>query len=158
MALWGNKDNLQGPSPVTIVGTATSEFWTAAATGISTIPTGTTIGLGTRHLWFRCNKRVLVQHCKGQPPFFYTGTHPAFYTQQPISLKERSWLRSYLCNGELGRTQRPVAVDAASVSTGTVWEVGVSRLVLQPIWTTPPSSCNEVKEGNLVAASGIATW
>ena len=41
MALWGNQDNLTGPTPVTIVGTATSEFWTMAgadfvAAGIET--------------------------------------------------------------------------------------------------------------------------
>ena len=31
------------PTTVTIVGTATSEFWTAAGAGITAVPTGTTI-------------------------------------------------------------------------------------------------------------------
>ena len=160
MALWGNKDNLQGPSPVTIVGTATSEFWTAAATGISTIPTGTTIGLGTHGIYgFAVIEASLganiakVNHLSSTP-----GTHPAFYTQQPISLKNDPGYAPTSANGELGRTQRPVAVDADSVSTGTVWEVGVGWVGVTTYMdnsSTPPAL--RVKKEILVAASGIAT-
>ena len=52
MSLWGNSDNLDAvalgyPTSVEIVGTASSEFWTAVGAAASTIPTGTTMILGS---------------------------------------------------------------------------------------------------------------
>ena len=56
MALWGTKDNLVGgdytpaaPTSVLVVGTASSDFWTADAQGgtFVGVATGTTILLGT---------------------------------------------------------------------------------------------------------------
>ena len=52
MSLWGNSDNLDAvalgyPTSVDIVGTASSEFWTAAGLGITLVPSGTTMILGT---------------------------------------------------------------------------------------------------------------
>ncbi len=54
MALWGNQDNLVGgdfspaaPTSVVVVGTASSDFWTAEGTTFAGVPTGTTILLGT---------------------------------------------------------------------------------------------------------------
>ena len=89
MALWGNKDNLLGPTPVTIVGTATSEFWTAAATGIGTIATGTTIVLGDGgSAGFAVIEASLgadlvkVNHLSA-----LAGSNAAVYSLQPISLK-----------------------------------------------------------------------
>jgi len=49
MSLWGNSDNLTipgAPTSVDIVGTASSEFWTAAGLGVTLVPSGTTMILG----------------------------------------------------------------------------------------------------------------
>lgn len=50
MSLWGNSDNLTipgAPTSVDIVGTASSEFWTAVGGGVTLVPSGTTMILGT---------------------------------------------------------------------------------------------------------------
>lgn len=95
MALWGNLDNITGaPTSVNVVGTASSDFWTAQAVGLSSIATGTTILLGTEPGedgflviesflatdYARCGKMSGVGTEVNQ-------SFPATYSQQPISLK-----------------------------------------------------------------------
>ena len=163
MALWGNKDNLQGPTPVTIVGTATSEFWTAAATGIGTIATGTTIVLGDGgSAGFAVIEASLgadlvkVNHLSA-----LAGANAAVYSLQPISLKNDPGYAPTSADGSLGRTQRPVGLSSANMtaSAGTVWEadhsgwVGVTTYMDNS--ATPPVM--RVKKEVLVAMSGIQT-
>ena len=95
MALWGNLDNITGaPTSVDVVGTASSEFWTAAGSGLSGIATGTTILLGTEPGedgflviesflatdYARCGKMSGVGTA-------VDASFPAAYSTQPISLK-----------------------------------------------------------------------
>ncbi len=163
MALWGNKDNLQGPTPVTIVGTATSEFWTAAATGIGTITTGTTIVLGDGgSAGFAVVEASLganlvrVNHLSS-----LAGAHAAAYSLQPISLKNDPGYAPTSADGSLGRTQRPVGLSSEAIdhASGTVWEadhsgwVGVTTYMDNS--ATPPVL--RVKKEVLVAMSGIQT-
>ena len=163
MALWGNKDNLQGPTPVTIVGTATSEFWTAAATGIGTIATGTTIVLGGGgSAGFAVVEASLgadlvkVNHLSA-----LAGSNDAVYSLQPISLKNDPGYAPTSADGSLGRTQRPVGLSSEAIDhvIGTVWEadhsgwVGVTTYMDNS--ATPPAM--RVKKEVLVAMSGIQT-
>ena len=163
MALWGNKDNLQGPTPVTIVGTATSEFWTAGATGIGTIATGITIVLGDGgSAGFAVIEASLgadlvkVNHLSG-----LAGVHTAVYSTQPISLKNDPGYAPTSADGSLGRTQKPVGLTSAAMdaTVGTVWEadhtgwVGVTTYMDNS--ATPPVM--RVKKEVMVAMSGIQT-
>ena len=165
MSLWGNSDSLTipgAPTTVTIVGTATSEFWTAAGAGISTVPTGTTIGLGTEGVaGFAVVEAVLstdlvkVNHLSAVP-----GAHAAFYTQQPIALKNDPLYAETSAAGQRGYTARPVGVATAEVEavSGTVFETGVGWVGVQTYMDNseqPPVM--RVKKEILVAMSGIAT-
>ena len=165
MALWGNSDNLTipgAPTTVTIVGTATSEFWTAAGAGVTEVPTGTTIGLGTEGVaGFAVVEAVLaadlvrVNHLS-----CYPGTHAAFYTQQPISLKNDPGYAESSADGRLGRTQRPVGVATGEVDavSGTVFETGVGWVgVTTYMDNSEQPPVLRVKKEILVAMSGITT-
>jgi hypothetical protein len=95
MALWGNLDNITGaPTTVNVVGTASSDFWTAQAAGLSGIATGTTILLGTEpgEDGFLVIESFLAADYARCGKMSGVGTNvdqafPAAYSQQPISLK-----------------------------------------------------------------------
>ena len=168
MSLWGNSDSLTipgAPTTVTIVGTATSEFWTAAGAGITAVPTGTTIGLTTAGevgaAGFAVVEAVLgvdlvkINHLSSVP-----GTHDAFYTQQPISLKNDPLYAETSAAGQREYVARPVGVSTAEaeVTNGTVFETGVGWVGVQTYMDNseqPPVM--RVKKEILVAMSGIAT-
>lgn len=94
MSLWGNSDNITGPTPVTIVGTASSEFWTAAGTGITAIPTGTTIILGSAPVGSAgmaviesvLDVDLVKVNIMSSVPSSVVGAQPAVYSQQPIQI------------------------------------------------------------------------
>lgn len=168
MSLWGNSDNLTipgAPTTVTIVGTATSEFWTAAGAGITAVPTGTTIGLTTSGVvgsaGFAVVEAVLdvdlvkINHLSSVP-----GTHDAFYTQQPISLKNDPAYAETSAAGQLDRTTKPVGVSTADAEAvnGTVWETGVGWVgVTTYMDNSEQPPVLRVKKEILVAMSGIET-
>ena len=136
MSLWGNQDNLTGPSPVVVVGTASSEFWTASAAGLGTIATGTTVllnlvgsepgddgfvtleaplaltGLGTDT--FRVGKMSAVA----------AGSFEATYSTQPISLKNDPGYAPASPTGQLDRSQVAAGVDVAGVEAANAAGVG----------------------------------
>lgn len=95
MALWGNLDNITGaPTSVNVVGTASSDFWTAQAAGLSGIATGTTILLGAEpgedgFLVIESFLATDYARC-GKMSGVGTDVDAAFdasYSTQPISLK-----------------------------------------------------------------------
>ena len=165
MALWGNKDNLQGPSPVDIVGSASSEFWTASATGLSTITTGTTILLGTEPGedgfvvleselsadLFRVGKSSAVAQGAGQV---------AAYTTQPISLKNDPGYAPASPDGELGRSQIVVGLASegiAKTGIGTVVAGGIHSGWVGIMTYVDMHGTLRTKSETFVAGSGIAT-
>jgi hypothetical protein len=124
MALWGNQDNLTGPTPVEIVGTASSEFWTMEGADFvaAGIETGFTAILGTEGdggfatiesfitpTLARVGKMSAVAAGAGQV---------AVYCNQPISLKNDPGYAESSADGSLGRTQRPVGVSTAEIIAG----------------------------------------
>lgn len=166
MALWGNKDNLQGPSPVVIAGTASSEFWTATATGIGTLAdTGITMVLGANGsagfavvLGPLDANTVKVSHQSS-----LTGSHAAVYSEQPMSLRNDPGYAPTSADGSLDRTQKPVGLSSAAMDAakGTVWEadhsgwVGVTTYMAYNVETGLEEL--RVKKETFVAMSGIAT-
>ena len=140
MALWGNSDNLTiagAPASVTIVGTATSEFWTAAGAGITNVPTGTTIILADGDAGFAVVEAHLSDSlAKINHMSSVVGAHSAKYCNQPIALKNDP---GYVTQfgppvedntagiGSIGRIQKPVGVSTAEAeeTNGTIWEIGV---------------------------------
>ena len=99
MSLWGNSDNLTipgAPTSVTIVGTASSEFWTAVGGGVTLVPSGTTMILGTLpgDAGMAVVEAPLVDEA-GQPVAntvkinilsAVPGSHDVVYAQQPIQI------------------------------------------------------------------------
>lgn len=166
MALWGNKDNLQGPTPVTIAGTASSEFWTATAAGIGTLAdTGLTAVLGPNGsagfvviLGPIDANTVKVSHQSS-----LTGSYDAVYAEQPMSLRNDPGYAPTSADGSLGRTQKPIGLSSASMdaTAGTVWEadhsgwVGVTTYMAYNHETG--QSELRVKKEVFVAMSGIQT-
>ena len=97
MSLWGKSDNLTipgAPSNVTVVGAAGSEFWTAAGTGITAIPTGTTIILGSAPVGSAgmaviesvLDVDLVKVNIMSSVPSSVVGAQPAVYSQQPIQI------------------------------------------------------------------------
>ena len=156
MSLWSNSDNLGaiGPLSVTIAGTASSEFWTASATGITTVPTGTTMVLGQNPIGsagFAVIEAPLVDENGQLVPNVVKvnilssvpGPHPVVYSQQPIQFAHdpgyNGWanINGITTSGaavvqnpnfpEIGRTQMPTGIGAtdSEATNGTVWETGV---------------------------------
>ena len=173
MALWGNSDNLTiagAPASVTIVGTATSEFWTAAGAGITNVPTGTTIILADGDAGFAVVEAHLSDSlAKINHMSSVVGAHSAKYCNQPIALKNDP---GYVTQfgppvedntagiGSIGRIQKPVGVSTAEAeeTNGTIWEIGVGWVGVQTYMDNseqPPVM--RVKKEILVAASGIET-
>ena len=105
MALWGNSDDLTiagsptGAGSVTVVGTASSEFWTAGGAGLSNVPTGTTVLLDGGDEGFVVLEAELATDLfrVGKMSAVVAGAYTPTYSQQPISLK----------NDPLRRQNRP---------------------------------------------------
>ena len=135
MALWGNNDNLVGgdftpaaPTSVVIVGTASSDFWTADAQGgtFEGVPTGTTILLTDGDDGFATIESYLAVDLArvGKMSAVAAGPYPATYSQQPISLKNDPGYAPSSADGSLDRTQvlagiSTAGVDAAGLTTTT---------------------------------------
>lgn len=177
MSLWGNKDNLTGPSPVTVVGTASSEFWTISAAGLSASGVSTegnsallaalgsgdtpgTAGFVTLEAeletdLYRVGKMSGVGTDLGP-----TGTQfDAAYCDQPISLKNDPGYAEASPAGELGRSQVIVGVATAGVeAAGLTTTAGGFHAGWVGIMTYVDADGNyRVKSETFVAASGIET-
>ena len=135
MALWGTKDNLEGgdftpaaPTSVLVVGTASSDFWTADAQGgtFVGVATGTTILLGTEpgEDGFLVIESLLAPDLARCGKMSGVGTDvsdpfPAVYSEQPISLKNDPGYAESAANTTTGistvRTQVAAGIATAGV-------------------------------------------
>lgn len=180
MSLWGNKDNLVGPSPVTVVGTASSEFWTISAGGLSASGVSTegnsallaaqgsgdtpgTAGFVTLEAeletdLYRVGKMSGVGTDLGP-----TGTvFDAAYCDQPIYLKNDPGYAEASPAGELsdppGRSQVIVGVATAGVEAANEAGLGGFHAGWVGIMTYVDGDGEyRVKTETFVAASGIET-
>jgi len=166
MALWGNQDNISGPTPVEVVGTASSEFWTIeAATSFvaAGIETGMTAVLGdagdagfaTIETFItptlaRVGKMSAVAAGPGQA---------AVYATQPISLKNDPGFAESSADGSLGRTQVVAGVSTAGIEAiGITTEIGGIHAGWVGVTTYRDMHGNlRTKSETFVAASGIQT-
>ena len=187
MSLWGNSDNLGasiGPASGTVVGSAGSEFWTVEATGINTVPTGTTLifssgsgavgdagfGVLESHLSANLGKLNIRSAVPGGP-------WDIVYSQQPIQFAHdpgyNGWSSSVPGSvtesgaavtenadfAEIGRTQMPTAINATTFDavSGTVWEEGVGWVGVTTYMALNPDTGTlelRIKTETLVAMSG----
>jgi len=172
MALWGNRDDLvstdftpAAPAQVNIVGTASSEFWTAEAVGgsFAGVSTGTTLVLGDSPVGsggFAVIEHVidpnLARIC-GASVLAAGAGQPVVYSQQPQFLKNDPGMAPSSADGSLGRTQRPVGLSTAEAgaTNGTVWEEGVGWVGVTTYMDT--TNTLRVKKEILVAMSGVRT-
>ena len=184
MSLWGNSDNLTilgaPTSDVDVVGTASSEFWTAGGSGIGTVPTGTTMIFNDGTAGFAVVEAVLdpnlvkINIMSSVPGSGYA----VKYAQQPIQFAHdpgyNGWssLSGVTTSGAaveenpefaaIGRTQKPVGVSTADseATNGTVWETGVGWVGVTTYMATDGETgvtTMRVKKEILVAMSGIET-
>lgn len=128
MALWGNSDNLTiagAPTGVTVVGTASSEFWTAFAADLSNVPTGTTILLDGGDAGFVTIESFIAPDLARVGKMSGVGTDvndsfAATYCNQPISLKNDPAYAESAANTAEGisttRTQVIAGIDTAGVA------------------------------------------
>jgi len=178
MALWGINDNKGTvPSPVTVVGTASSDFWTVSAGAAFTAS-----GIGTG------DSALLSAQGSGDTPgsegfvtieAFITptlarvgkmsavaaGTYDAAYCDQPISLKNDPGYAESSADGSLGRTQVIAGISTAGIqaiepgsNTGVSTTVGGIHAGWVGIMTYVDMHGNlRTKTETFVAASGIET-
>jgi len=173
MALWGNKDNLVGgdftpaaPTSVDVVGTASSEFWTAQGTEFTGVPTGTTILLGTEpgEEGFLVIESLLapdLARC-GKMSAVAAGTYPAVYSEQPINLKNDPAYAPASPDGELsnppGRSTVAAGIDTAGVAAAN--DAGLGGIHAGWVGVTTYVDMHgtlRTKSETFVAASGIET-
>lgn len=182
MALWGTKDNLVGgdytpaaPTSVLVVGTASSDFWTADAQGgtFVGVATGTTILLGTEpgEDGFLVIESLLASDLArcGKMSAVAEGTYDAVYSEQPISLKNDPAYAESAANTATGistiRTQVIAGVSTAGIdaiepgsNTGVSTTVGGIHAGWVGIMTYVDMHGNlRTKTETFVAASGIET-
>ena len=167
MALWGNQDNLVGgdfspaaPLSVTVVGTASSEFWTAEGTTFTGVPTGTTILLDDGDACFLVIESLLsddLARC-GKMSAVSAGSYAATYSTQPISLKNDPAYAPASPDGELDRATVAAGVSTAGVEAANAAGLGGIHAGWVGI-TTYVDMHGELrtKSETFVAASGIAT-
>ena len=165
MALWGKSENLGaiGPTSVTVVGTASSDFWTAAALGISTVPTGTTILLDNGVEGFVVVESALSADLVRVGKMSGVGTdvnqaYSATYCDQPLYLKNDPGYAESSADGSLGRTQRPVGLGTveAEATAQTVWSADHTGWVGVTTYMDMHNNLR-VKKETFVAMSGIDT-
>ncbi len=167
MSLWGNQDNLTGPSPVVVVGTASSEFWTASAAGLGTMGSGTTVllnllgnepgddgfvtleaPLGVGSSTFRVGKMSAVA----------AGSYEATYSTQPISLKNDPGYAPASPTGQLDRSQVAAGIDTAGIAAANADGVGGIHAGWVGITTyIDMHGTLRTKSETFVAQSGIQT-
>ena len=177
MALWGNQDNLTGPTPVTVVGTASSEFWTVSATGMSAsgVSTeGNTVLLAAAgsgdtpgSAGFLTLEAELATDLYRVGKMSGIGTEvlgvdfDAAYSTQPISLKNDPGYAESSADGSLGRTQVIAGVSTAgidAIAPGITTTVGGIHAGWVGIMTYVDMHGNlRTKTETFVAASGIQT-
>jgi hypothetical protein len=163
MSLWGTQDNITGPSPVTVVGTASSEFWTASAAGLSAsgIATGTSAILDGGESGFVTLEAEISTdlYRVGKMSAVAAGTYPATYATQPISLKNDPGYAPSSADGSLGRTQVLAGVSTAGVAAaGLTTTTGGFHAGWVGIMTYVDMHGNlRTKTETFVAQSGIAT-
>ena len=179
MALWGKSDFKTGPAgQVTVVGTASSEFWTVEGPDFvgAGITTGDTVLLGTpagsdgfvtiEHFFTNTYARV------GKMSGVGTDVNQAFdaaYCEQPISLKNDPAYAESAANTTTGissiRTQVIAGVSTAGIdaiepgsNTGVSTTVGGIHAGWVGIMTYVDMHGNlRTKTETFVAASGIET-
>lgn len=168
MALWGNSDNLViagAPSSVDVVGTASSDFWTAAGTDINLVPTGTTILLDLLGGEPGVDGFVVVESYLsanlakvGKMSAVAAGTYEAAYCNQPISLKNDPGYAPASPDGELDRSEVAAGVSTAGIDAANAAGLGGIHAGWVGI-TTYVDMHGELrtKSETFVAASGIAT-
>ena len=167
MSLWGIQDNKTGPLSVTVVGTASSEFWTAdggtdfVAAGINT---GDTIILdGGASGFVTIEAFITPQLAKcGKMSGVGTDVNQAFaatYCDQPISLKNDPGYAESSADGSLGRTQVVAGVSTAGMeAAGLTTTTGGFHAGWVGIMTYVDADGNyRVKTETFVASSGIET-
>lgn len=168
MSLWGNQDNKTGPLSVTVVGTASSEFWTAdagtdfVAAGINT---GDTIILDGGDSGFVTIEAFLTPEIARVGKMSGVGTEvnqafAATYCDQPISLKNDPGFAESSADGSLGRTQVIAGIDTTGVAAaGLRTDAGGGfHAGWVGIMTYVDADGNyRVKTETYVAASGIQT-
>lgn len=172
MTLWGNTDFLtvagftNGES-LNVVGTASSEYWTAAGVGVTNIPTNAVIAFGDEAtgqgragfavvLGFDVDDTVDVVRIT--PNSCLTGAHNANLTTLPKYLVSDPRFNPNSALGERGYTARPVGVNTTlnNVTVGTQYEAGVGWIGITT-YVEGGTGNLRVKTEVLVAASGIAT-
>ena len=163
MSLWGTQDNITGPSPVTVVGTASSEFWTASAAGLSAsgIATGTSAVLDGGEAGFVTLEAEISTdlYRVGKMSAVAAGSYAATYATQPISLKNDPGYAPSSADGSLGRTQVLAGVSTAGVAAaGLTTTTGGFHAGWVGIMTYVDMHGNlRTKTETFVAQSGIAT-
>jgi len=178
MALWGNKDNLTGPTPVTVVGTASSEFWTVSAPGMSAsgvstegntvllapLGSGETPGsAGFLTLEAELDTDLYrVGKMSGVGTVVLGVDFDAAYSEQPISLKNDPAYAPASPKGELsdppGRYTVAAGIDTAGIAAAN--EAGLGGIHAGWVGITTYVDMHgtlRVKSETFVAASGIAT-
>ncbi len=167
MSLWGTRDNITGPSPVTVVGTASSNFWTASAAGLSAsgIATGTSALLDDGESGFVTLEAEISTdlYRVGKMSAVAAGTYPATYATQPIYLKNDPGYAPSAANTTTGistiRTQVLAGVSTAGVAAaGLTTTTGGFHAGWVGIMTYIDMHGNlRTKTETFVAQSGIAT-
>ena len=163
MALWGTSDNLTipgAPPTVSVVGTASSEFWTVDT---DAVPTGITILLDGGDEGFVTVESVLEPGISrvGKMSAVAAGSYAATYCDQPISLKNDPGYAESSADGSLGRTQKPVGIATAgidAIAPGITTTVGGIHAGWVGIMTYVDMHNNlRTKSETFVAMSGIET-
>lgn len=176
MALWGKSDLKTGPAgQVTVVGTASSEFWTVGGPDFvgAGITTGDTVLLGTPagSEGFVTIERFFTNTLArvGKMSGVGTDVNQAFdaaYCDQPISLKNDPGYAESSADGSLGRTQvlAGVTTDGMDKTTPDGSGVGIATVAggfhagWVGIMTYVDMHGNlRTKTETFVAASGIQT-
>jgi hypothetical protein len=182
MALWGNQDNLTGPTPVTVVGTASSDFWTVSASGMSASGVSTegntvllsVLGSGDESgsAGFLTLEAELATDLYRVGKMSGIGTEvlgvnfDATYCDQPISLKNDPGYAPSSADGNLGRTQVVAGIATAGIDalepTGTAGTITTLAGGIHAGWVGIMTYVDmhgelRTKTETFVAASGIQT-
>ena len=172
MALWGKQDNLvagdfspAAPTDVTIVGTASSDFWTVSADNGSFVgvDTGITLILGAQGVGGFVTIESLLSPTLARVGKMSAVSDGSFgdvtYSEQPISLKNDPGYTPSSADGSLGRTQRPVGVNSTALEVGAATtQYGGIHAGWVGVTTYMDMHNNlRVKQETFVAMSGIQT-
>ena len=160
MALWGTSDNLTipgAPGTVTVVGTASSEFWTVDT---DAVPTGITILLDGGDEGFVTVESVLEPGLSrvGKMSAVAAGSYAATYCDQPINLKNDPAYAPASPKGELDRSEVAAGIATAGVDAANAAGRGGFHAGWVGIMTYVDMHGNlRQKTETFVASSGIET-